>query len=72
MHISNPTDKFVLSMTFIIQIILSSLLTKKYEYLTMTGSSFSRIWKAKSVNNLIHGKLIYSYPLQALVLFAVD
>ena len=68
---SNLSDKFVPGITLFMQIILS-FLVNKYKYLSLTGSWFYKIGRAKTVKNVIHAKLIYGHSLRALVLYTAD
>ena len=66
-HTSNLTAKFEAGKTFTQMIV--SLVQKKYKYLSLTGTWFQKIGRAKTVKNFICGKLIYGPSLQALVLY---
>ena len=44
---------------------MSLLVDKKYKCLSLTGSAFKNIGKAKTVKKFIHGKLIYSHLIMS-------
>ena len=60
-YICNLTDKFVAGIILSTQIIVSSLLEKKYQYPSLTGSCFLNIGRAKILKNSVLGKLIYGH-----------